>query len=221
MQKQSLRCVPNMRMRKVKWAVEYLPISTKRIASPEKQVGKWKELLNTDVLHVEIGCGKGNYSIEMAKKYPTEGFIAVEKNESAAGIAAKKIDEENLDNLCLIHGDADKISTWFEKGEIDVIHLNFSDPWPKKRYAKRRLSSKTFLDQYKELLSSTGSIQMKTDNSSLFEYSVLMFLQSGFVMQEISVDYRRDVHDEDAITEYEQKFMDEGQPIYRVVFTKQ
>lgn len=101
---------------------------------------------------------------------------------------------------------------------MDVIHLNFSDPWPKKRYAKRRLSSASFLDQYKRILSRNGEIQMKTDNSALFEYSLIEFQNAGFKMVEVSVDYRREKHDEDAITEYEQKFISLGQPIYRCVW---
>ena len=173
-----------MRMRKVKWATDYLPTANCLVKEPSKQAGNWKKLLGTDTLHIEIGCGKGNYSLDMAKMYPDTGFIAIEKNESAA----------------------------------DVIHLNFSDPWPKKRYAKRRLSSATFLDQYKRILSRNGEIQMKTDNSSLFEYSLIEFQNAGFKMVEISVDYRRDKHDEDAITEYEQKFISLGQPIYRCVW---
>ena len=170
---------------------------------------------------VEIGCGKGNYSIEMANMNPEEGFIAIEKNESAAGIAAKKMDEfSEKGNLRLVQDDASSISEWFANGEVDVIHLNFSDPWPKKRYAKRRLSSSSFLDQYKNILSEDGQIQMKTDNSALFEYSVLEFLNAGFILEDISVDYRREKHDEDAITEYEEKFIANGQPIYRSVWKK-
>lgn len=208
-------------MRKVKWAVDYLLEAKTLVNEPAKQKGKWKTLLHTELLHVEIGCGKGNYSLNMAKLYPNEGFIAVEKNESAAGIAAKKFDEERVDqNLALIQDDAADISTWFDEGEVDVIHLNFSDPWPKKRYAKRRLSNKSFLEQYDKILSKNGQIQMKTDNSSLFEYSVLEFQQAGYTMKEISVDYRRDEHKEDVMTEYEEKFVSLGQPIYRCVWTK-
>ena len=210
-----------MRMRKVKWAVDYLPESKVLVSEPAKNKGKWKALLNQKRIHVEIGCGKGNYSIEMANMNPEEGFIAIEKNESAAGIAAKKMDEfSEKGNLRLVQDDASSISEWFANGEVDVIHLNFSDPWPKKRYAKRRLSSSSFLDQYKNILSEDGQIQMKTDNSALFEYSVLEFLNAGFILEDISVDYRREKHDEDAITEYEEKFIANGQPIYRSVWKK-
>lgn len=120
----------------------------------------------------------------------------------------------------LIQKDAANISEWFAAGEVDVIHLNFSDPWPKKRYAKRRLSSSQFLDQYAQILSDEGQIQMKTDNSSLFEYSLIEFQNAGYRMIEISVDYRRETHDEDVMTEYEEKFVSLGQPIYRCVWTR-
>lgn len=211
-----------MRMRKVKWAVDYLEQAKCLIADPSKQAGHWKKFLGVDKLHIEIGTGKGNYSLGMSKLYPEEGFIAVEKNESAAGIAAKKFDEDLEEkHLSLIQADAADISTWFSKGEIDVIHLNFSDPWAKKRYAKRRLSSSSFLEQYKHILSSNGEIQMKTDNSALFEYSLIEFQNAGFKMVEISVDYRRETHDEDVITEYEEKFISLHQPIYRCVWRLQ
>ena len=203
----------------MKWATDYLPTANCLVKEPSKQAGNWKKLMGTDTLHIEIGCGKGNYSLDMAKMYKDTGFIAIEKNESAAGIAAKKYDEDTDDkHLKLIQDDASSIGEWFGPREVDVIHLNFSDPWPKKRYAKRRLSSASFLDQYKRILSRNGEIQMKTDNSALFEYSLIEFQNAGFKMVEVSVDYRCEKHDEDAITEYEQKFISLGQPIYRCVW---
>lgn len=210
-----------MRMRKVKWAVDYLKDANCLVEEPNALKGIWKDRFGQKKIHVEIGCGKGNYSLNMAKLYPEEAFIAIEKNESAAGIAAKKFDDAGqYENLALIQNDAASISEWFAPGEIDVIHLNFSDPWPKKRYAKRRLSSSQFLDQYAQILNDDGQIQMKTDNSSLFEYSLLEFQNAGYRMIEISVDYRRETHDEDVMTEYEEKFVSLGQPIYRCVWTK-
>ena len=207
-------------MRKVKWAVDYLSQAQCLVKDPKTCKGNWKENFKKDRLHVEIGCGKGNYSLNMAKLYEQEAFIAVEKNESAAGIAAKKFDDASMLNLALIQGDASNISEWFSEGEVDVIHLNFSDPWPKKRYAKRRLSSSQFLEQYAQILTKDGQIQMKTDNSSLFEYSVIEFQNAGYKMLEFSVDYRRETHDEDVMTEYEEKFVSLGQPIYRCVWVK-
>ena len=209
-----------MRMRKVKWAVQYLLESQILVQDPSLYKGKWKEHLSCDKLHIEVGCGKGNYSLEMSNLYPNHGFVAIEKNESAAGIAAKKLDtSEHGSNLALIHGDGALLQDWFEDHEIDVIHLNFSDPWPKKRYAKRRLSSPSFLEQYKSLLAADGQIQMKTDNANLFAYSLLQFQDAGFIMKEVDLDYRKEGHKEDALTEYEAKFVEEGQPIYRGVWS--
>lgn len=121
-----------MRMRKVKWATDYLPTANCLVKEPSKQAGNWKKLMGTDTLHIEIGCGKGNYSLDMAKMYKDTGFIAIEKNESAAGIAAKKYDEDTENkHLKLIQDAASSIGEWFGPREVDVIHLNFSDPWPK------------------------------------------------------------------------------------------
>lgn len=210
-----------MRMRRLKWAEDYLKTSPSRMMEPEKGKGRWKRKLKTDgALHVEIGAGKGSYSHDMAKMNPEDGFIAIEKNESAAGMISKKYDESPLPNLKMIYGDATDLRNWFQNREADIIHLNFSDPWPKRRNAKRRLSSPAFLDQYRDILSEEGEIWMKTDNSSLFEYSILQMLQAGFELIDFSVDYRRDEHPEDAITEYERKFMEAGNPIYRSVWKK-
>lgn len=209
-------------MRKVRWAVEYLPESKVLVKDPSNNRGKWKELLDAEELHVELGCGKGKYSLDMAAMNPDTGFVAIEKNESAAGIAAKKMDDDQREKkLRLIEGDAEHLNEWFADKEIDVIHLNFSDPWPKKRYAKRRLSASPFLKQYIQVLNDHGSIIMKTDNASLFEFSVPQFLSEGFKLEELSVDFRREAHDEDAITEYEEKFIEQGKPIYRAVFLKE
>jgi tRNA (guanine-N7-)-methyltransferase len=207
-------------MRRLPWAVEYLDSAKSLVKEPQERKSNWKENLHTDTLHVEIGCGKGGYSASLARLYPDHGVVALEVNESAAGMAAKKFDEENLDNLALIHGDAKYLTDWFAPGEIDIIHLNFSDPWPKKRNAKRRLSAPSFLQDYKILLSDNGQIQMKTDNAALFEYSLLQMEQAGYKLNDVSVDFRREEHPEDPQTEYETKFMEKGQPIYRAVWTK-
>lgn len=210
-----------MRMRRIKWAVDYLDQALCLVREPEKYKGKWKQQLGCEKLHVEIGCGKGNYSLNMSKLYPQEAFIAVEKNESAAGITAKKYDEDNeKGKLSFIHGDAENIDEWFAEKEVDVIHLNFSDPWPKNRYAKRRLSSAKFLDSYKNILAKDGEIQMKTDNAKLFAFSLIEFQKAGFLMKEVDLDYRSEPHPEDVMTEYEEKFVANHQPIYRCVWIR-
>lgn len=209
-----------MRMRKKKWADPWLEAHSDYIfEDPKEYKGKWKELLGCDILHVEIGTGKGDYLNNMAKMYPEEGWCGIEKDRSAAAVAARKaVEEENADlhNRRMIVSRAENMSEWFEDGEIDIIHLNFSDPWPKKYTHKRRLSSESFLAMYDRLLSENGRIRMKTDNTGLFEDSVLTFVQNGWTFTEFSVDYRRNEHPEDAITEYESRFMELGQPIYQL-----
>ncbi|UNT96374.1 tRNA (guanosine(46)-N7)-methyltransferase TrmB [Allobaculum mucilyticum] len=208
-----------MRMRRIPWAADYLKTSGSRIMDPASRKGSWKKE-NPARLHLEIGAGKGGYSAGMAALYPKEQFVAVEKNESAAGLAAKKFDEAALDNLSLIYGDGADLSLWFDPQEVDVIHLNFSDPWPKKRNAKRRLSAPAFTGQYRGVLADDGELIMKTDNAQLFEYSLLEFQKAGFVLQDVSVDFRREEHPEDVLTEYEEKFVQTGHPIYRAIWKK-
>ena len=209
-----------MRMRKKKWAEPYLQDhSSFAYTNPIECKGKWKDLLHCEELHVELGCGKGDYFNRMTDMYPNTGWVAIEKDYSAAAVACKKSLEEyeNNDRKRLIVNDASNLLDWFEDGEIDVIHLNFSDPWPKKYTHKRRLSSKKFLEMYHLVLSDSGSIRMKTDNKDLFESSIIYFLENHFTFTEFSVDYRRHEHPEDAITEYESRFMELGQPIYLLV----
>ena len=152
------------------------------IKEPSTYAGKWKQLLNKEVLHVEIGTGKGDYWILMSQKQPENGWIGIEKNNNVAALAVRKYTklEEAMSNVAFINDDAENISDWFEKGEVDVIHLNFSDPWPKKRAHKKRLSNEKFIRQYADILNDDGEIQMKTDNSSLFEYSVIEFQKCGW-----------------------------------------
>ncbi|MGI6512451.1 MAG: tRNA (guanosine(46)-N7)-methyltransferase TrmB [Catenisphaera adipataccumulans] len=207
-------------MRRIKWAVEYLPTSSSLIKEPEQLKGKWKEFLQTDRLHLEIGCGKGGYSAAMASLYPEEGFIALEYNESAAGVAAKKFDEIKGHKPVLLWKNAAYVTDWFGENEVDVIHLNFSDPWPKHRTAKRRLSSPRFLEQYKSILAPNGEVQMKTDNEDLFAYSLLAFQDAGFRMDDVTLNFRKEPHDEDPMTEYEAKFVAQGHPIYRCVWKR-
>ncbi len=213
-----------MRMRKKKWADPYLESHTEYIEqNPVDKKGTWHSYLNCEKLHVEIGMGKGDYLIHMSQMYPSEGWVGIEQDHSAAAVAARKAIEDpamQKENNHMICGHGEEMEEWFAEKEIDVIHLNFSDPWQKKHYHKRRLSSSKFLNMYKKLLSEDGYIQMKTDNKDLFEDSVLYFLQNGFTLEDISVDFRRDEHKEDAITEYESKFIALNQPIYFLIAKK-
>ncbi len=211
-----------MRMRKLPWAGEYIRQADIVIKEQSKYKGTWKQKLSCTKLHVEIGCGKGDYLLRMSEKDTESGWIGIEKDTNVMAIAARKYDRQPQpsQNIAFLLGDAQALQEWFEVGEIDVLHLNFSDPWPKKRAHKKRLSHATFIAMYRQVLSENGEIQMKTDNSSLFEFSLLQFQEGGWYLHDISVDYRRISHDEDAVTEYEQRFMDLQQPIYRAVWKK-
>ncbi len=208
-----------MRMRKKTWAEPFLNENNHFvIQEPQNNQGQWKKILNCEKLHVEIGCGKGDYFIQMSSMNSTVGWIGIEKDRNVAAVAAKKAIDLGNSNMLMIALDAENIDTWFAPNEIDVIHLNFSDPWPKAGYRKRRLSHGKFLEKYRNLLTSEGQIIMKTDNQGLFEFSLAEFSQNGWILEEVSVDFRRVEHPEDAISEYEAKFMALGQPIYRAVF---
>lgn len=210
-----------MRMRKKAWAEPFLKENAEFvIEKPEIWAGHWREKLACQRLRIEIGSGKGDYFTKMAAMNPDEGWIGIEKEHNVAAVAAKKALAQPHEHMALIAQDADQLSSWFAKGELDVIHLNFSDPWPKSGYAKRRLSHARFLKQYKALLNPQGQVIMKTDNPKLFEFSLTEFSRENWQLREVSVDFRRQPHPEDAITEYEQKFMDLGQPIYRAVWQK-
>lgn len=209
-----------MRMRKLKWAEPFLMTQSVIVRNCETMPGKWRELLQKEELHVEIGSGKGDYWIKMSDLYPDAGWIGIEKNVNVAAITLKKVENSEHLNRRFIVDDAMAIDTWFAENEIDVIHLNFSDPWPKKRASKHRLSHTSFLKRYEKILKKEGKLIMKTDNAKLFEFSVLEFQNNGWIMDEFSVDYRRDEHPEDVITEYETRFMNLNQPIYRAVWHK-
>ncbi len=210
-----------MRMRKKKWAMPYLEANTDFVIfQPESNKGNWKKILNKDILHIEIGCGKGDYFIQMSNMYPDEGWLAIEKDYNCAAVAAKKALENRPDNALMIAHDAANINEWFLDEEVDVIHLNFSDPWPKSKNSKRRLSHSNFLQQYFKILNKNGKIILKTDNKKFFEYSLIEFTNFGYKLENVWVDFRDEDHPEDAISEYEAKFMALGQPIYRAIFSK-
>ncbi|MDI9540149.1 MAG: tRNA (guanosine(46)-N7)-methyltransferase TrmB [Bacillota bacterium] len=207
-----------MRMRKKPWAKDMIKKRTDCvISSPEILKGKWHSL-GFGTIVVEVGAGKGDYWIGMGEKNPDELWIAVEKNIDAAAMALKKSLACTKENMKFIVDDANQIDLWFEDGEVDRIHLNFSDPWPKKAHTKRRLTYGTFLKRYEKILKKDGCIIMKTDNARLFEYSLVTFSENEWLLKDVSVDFRREVHDEDVITEYENNFMQLGQPIYRAIF---
>lgn len=204
-----------MRLKHVKGAHEKIEASEMVIKNPESYKGKHQELfLNDHPIHIEIGTGKGDFIIGMSKKYPMINFIGIEKYDSVLVRAIEKV-EEPLPNLKFIRADATYIEEMFDH-EIDVIYLNFSDPWPKKRHAHRRLTSPEFLKHYDSLFKEKKEIVMKTDNRKLFEYSLISFNEYGYHFEEISLDLYHDDLTDNVATEYEKKFHNLGFPIYKI-----
>lgn len=210
-----------MRIRKKKWVEPFLQEEhSTYIKQAENYKAKWKKEHGLSSLHVEIGAGKGDYWLEMAKLYPKSVWVAIEKDPTVAAMAIRKSYQYEPMNAFMIIGDAKDALNWFDKGEVDVLHLNFSDPWPKSGHKNRRLSSTQFIEIYENILTDDGQIIMKTDNQQLSEYSLVMVGQRAFTLEEVSVDFRRNDHPEDAISEYEQRFIDNNQPIYRAIWRK-
>jgi tRNA (guanine-N7-)-methyltransferase len=210
-----------MRMRKKKnCALRIEKCSDIRITEPEQYKGKWSEVFgNENPIHIEIGCGKGSFITGMAKMYPDVNFIAIEKVEDVIVMAMEKTMEQKITNVLFMDLDAERIEDFFEKGEISRIYLNFSDPWKKNKQAKRRLTHKNFLDRYKNVLNYGDSIWFKTDNRKLFEFSLNSFAQENFKLSNITLDLHDSGFEGNVITEYEQRFLDLGQPIYRLEAT--
>ena len=198
-----------MRLRNVKNAHEILEQSDYVIKNPKELKGRFKTIFNnTNPIRLEIGMGKGQFIINMAKKYPNINFIGVEKYESVLVRAVQKIEEEQIDNLKFICIDAKELNEVFDH-EIDTLHLNFSDPWPKNRHADRRLTSHIFLKIYDDIFIGDKKIIQKTDNIVLFASSLSSLSTYGYTLERVSLD----LHNEDidnVKTEYEEKFSDLG-----------
>ena len=207
-----------MRLRNVKDKEEILNNCKYLIKNPEDLKGKWKELFNNDnPIYIEIGMGKGKFIIENALRYKDINYIGIEKFDSVLARAIKKIPDD-LDNLKLIRMNALDIDKVFSK-EIDLIYLNFSDPWPKKRWYDRRLTSKIFLDKYDLIFKDIKRIEMKTDNEDLFIYSLETLSQKGYALSDISFDYHK-THQDIIMSEYEMRFSKEGKNVYHLFAQK-
>lgn len=209
-----------MRLKNIPGAMEKVDNSSFLIKNPSQYKGSFNKIFNNDnPIHLEIGIGRGNFIYNMALKNPDINFIGIEKYDSVMVKVVERLDKNGLDNLRLIKMDATYINDIFDH-EIDLIYLNFSDPWPKKRHADRRLSSIKFLQRYDNLFKNTKTIIMKTDNRSLFENSLISFTNYGYKIDEISLDLYSDNIVDNIPTEYEIKFVNKGNSIYRVRVSK-
>lgn len=206
-----------MRLRNIKGASGIILESTYLIKNPISYKGNFSKLFNNDnPIEIEIGMGKGNFIIEKALKNPDINYIGIEKYASVLVYAVKKLENLNIPNLKIINIDASEINDLFDK-EINKIYLNFSDPWPKKKHAKRRLTSSIFLDKYKFIFKNDAIIEMKTDNENLFEYSLVSLSENGYILKFVTFDlYSTDIKD-NVKTEYEAKFVAKGMKIHKLV----
>lgn len=214
-----------MRLRNIPGAREHVAESTFTINEPERYRGHFSDLFDGSPVQIEIGMGKGAFITEKARQNPEKGFIGIEMYSSVLLRGLEKVEamEEPPENLRMICMDAREIDQVFDEGEIDRIYLNFSDPWPKERHAKRRLTHHSFLDKYHRILRENGIVEFKTDNKGLFEFSVDEVEEhEGFKVISIT----RDLHHDDEqmkdniMTEYEKKFSGLGNKICRMVFQK-
>ena len=209
-----------MRLKNVPGSREAIAESDFVVHEPEKIKGSWKALFhNQNPLHIEIGMGKGKFIYEMARRNPAVNYIGIEKYSSVLLRAVQKMEAEPLVNLKFIRMDAEDVTDVFAENEVDKIYLNFSDPWPKDRHAKRRLPSKEFLARYNQFLVKDGFLEFKTDNRGLFNFAVEQLPEAGWKAEKITYDLH---HDEEMVrgnvmTEYEEKFSSMGNPIFRLV----
>ncbi|MDW5522199.1 tRNA (guanosine(46)-N7)-methyltransferase TrmB [Carnobacterium maltaromaticum] len=188
------------------------------VDTPETWKGKWHERFgNQNPIHIEVGTGKGRFVTEMAKLHPEINYIGIELQMSVVVVALDKLIAEDLPNLQLLHVNGGALSQNFEKGEVNQVYLNFSDPWPKTRHEKRRLTSADFIANYESILIPEGEIHFKTDNQGLFEYSLHSFSKYGMILEQVWLNLHESDFEGNVMTEYEEKFSNRGQRIYRVV----
>lgn len=209
-----------MRVKHKKWAEPLIAAHPEMmITEADKYKGRWESrFAKSQPLHLEVGMGKGQFIIGMAKAHPEVNFIGLEIQRTVAAIALKKaLAQDPLPNLQLICGDGSDLDNFFAPHEIDRLYLNFSDPWPKKRHAKRRLTYKTFLSNYQDILKAQGAIELKTDNMGFFEFSLESMNNYGMKFDGVWLDLHHSEENQHNIeTEYEQKFAAKGQPIYKL-----
>ena len=205
-----------MRLRNITGSREVIAENAFVIHDPEKRKGQWKAVFGNDQpIRLEIGMGKGRFLMTLAAKHPEFNYLGIEKYSSVLLRALQKMEEEPLPNLRFIRMDAEYITDVFAEGEIDRIYLNFSDPWPKDRHAKRRLPSRQFLERYDVILKKDGMIEFKTDNRGLFDFAVEEIGETKWKIDAVTYDLHHDekMMEGNVMTEYEERFSSQGNPI--------
>ncbi len=208
-----------MRLRNKPWAEEFISSHPEVIIpNPEEYKGNWKEIFGNDnPVHIEVGTGKGQFVTGMASANPDINYIGIELYTSVIVCALEKVIEvDTPPNLRLLKVNGADLEKYFAKGDVSQVYLNFSDPWPKTRHAKRRLTHDGFLKLYESILIDNGEIHFKTDNRGLFEFSLISMSEYGMLLKYVSLDLHANMPEDNIMTEYEEKFSAKGQPIYRL-----
>ena len=212
-----------MRLRNVPGSREAIQESNLAVNEPQENKGRWREIFgNNNPIRIEIGMGKGKFITQLAQENPDINYIGIEKYSSVLIRAIEKCQDLEINNLRFIRMEAEYICDVFEKGEVDRIYLNFSDPWPKDRHAKRRLTSKQFFQRYDVILKKDGIVEFKTDNDLLFQFSLEQVPEAGWTL----VNHTWDLHNDEkmvrgnVMTEYESKFSAMGNPIHKLIATR-
>ena len=213
-----------MRLRNITGADTYIENSQYVVQDEKSKKGCWSEVFGRKApLHIEVGMGKGQFMMQLALQNPDINYVGIEMYSSVLLRAVQKMEEAPMDNLRFIRMDAREIEEVFDKGEVDKIYLNFSDPWPKDRHAKRRLPSRQFLARFDQILKKEGNLEFKTDNRDLFDFAVEEVEPAGWKIDAITYDLH---HDEvmnwgNILTEYEEKFSSKGNPIYKYIISRE
>ena len=209
-----------MRLRNIPGSREAIAANRWCIQEPEGAKGAWKDIFgNGNPIHIEIGMGKGQFLMRLARENPHINYVGIEKYSSVLLRALQKMEECPLDNIRFIRMDAEDLCLVFGQGEVGRIYLNFSDPWPKDRHAKRRLTSRQFFMRYHEILKQGGLVEFKTDNADLFAFSLEEVKESGWHLD----CFTRNLHEDEIMnqgnimTEYEERFSSMGNPIYKLI----
>lgn len=211
-----------MRLRHIKGAEQQIAESPFVIHDPEEQKGHWRDVFgNGHPIEIEVGMGKGKFIMDLAAAHPDVNYLGIERYSSVLLRALQKRAERDLSNIFFLCIDAKEMADYFAPGEVSRIYLNFSDPWPKDRHAKRRLTSPVFMEVYDSILKPDGVIEFKTDNRGFFEYSLESIPAAGWDILAHTFDlHRSDMAEGNVMTEYETKFASEGKPICKLVASR-
>lgn len=209
-----------MRLRNIPGADEAIADSPHCIQEPMAEKGRWHLIFgNENPIHIEIGMGKGQFIMKLAKEHPDINYIGIERYSSVLLRALQKMEIEPLSNIRFLCMDASIITEVFDKEEVAKIYLNFSDPWPKERHAKRRLTSRQFFERYDKILARNGVVEFKTDNDDLFAFSMEEVAEAGWTLDAHTFDLHHDpvLNEGNVMTEYEEKFSSLGHPIHKLI----